>query len=132
MFAERLLHEVVLHRRSFSAAQAQEWARGLLASVHRGLCAMRGHDVILHLEPRRLSVRCVDCGWESRGWMIDRPRFVYTSDRPVRRDFRAHAEPPRAPSATVTGDVSGFVDPSVRDSSERAIRMAPRTILTAS
>ena len=97
MLAERLLHDVGLHGASFSAAQAQQWARGVFACVRRRLCGMRGHDLILHFEPRRLSLQCVDCGWESTGWMIDRPRFSYTNDRPVRRDVRAHAEPPRAP-----------------------------------
>ena len=75
MLAERLLHDVGLARPSFSAPQAGEWARGLLASVRRGLCGMRGHDPFLHFEPRRLSLRCVDCGWESSGWTIDRLRF---------------------------------------------------------
>jgi hypothetical protein len=89
MPAERLLHEVGLHGPSFSAAQAHEGARGLLACVRRGLCAMRGHDLVFHFEPRRLSLQCLDCGWESTGWMIDRPRFSYTRDRPVRGSHRA-------------------------------------------
>jgi hypothetical protein len=79
MLAERLLHDVGLHRSSFSAGQAEEWARGPLAWVRRGLCAMRGHDLFLHFEPRRLSRRCVECGWESSGWTIDRPRFSYNT-----------------------------------------------------
>ena len=44
MIAERLRHEVGLHG-SFSVAQTHEWAWGLLACVHRGLCAIGGHDL---------------------------------------------------------------------------------------
>ena len=74
MLADRLIHGVGLHRPSFAGVQADEWARRVLAWVHRGLCAMRGHDLFLHREPRRLSLRCFHCGWESTGWTIDRPR----------------------------------------------------------
>ena len=97
MLAERLLHDVSLHGASFGAAQAHQWARGVVAYARRRLCAMNGHDLILHFEPRRLSLQCVDCGWESSGWMIDRPRFSSTIDRPVRRDVMPHVEPPRVP-----------------------------------
>ena len=89
MLAERLIHGVGLHRPSFTRVEADEWARRVLAGVHRGLCAMRGHDLILHREPCRLSLRCVQCGWESSGWLIDRPRFSDTYDRPVRGSHRA-------------------------------------------
>ena len=75
MLAERLLHHVGFHGSGFSAAQAHEWARGLLDCMRRRFCATRGHDLILQFEPGRVSLRCVDCGWRSAGWMIDRPRF---------------------------------------------------------
>ena len=80
MLAERLLHHVGFHGSGFSAAQAHEWARGLLVCVRRRWCAMRGHDLILQFEPGRVSLRCVDCGWKSAGWMIDRPRFSYRDE----------------------------------------------------
>jgi hypothetical protein len=76
MFAERVVHDVGLHWPSITAAQANGWAGRQLAHLHRGLCALRGHDLVLHREPRRLSVRCVGCGWESSGWTIDQPRHV--------------------------------------------------------
>ena len=78
MLAERWLHEVGLHGGSFSAAQIHEWSRVLLTFVRRRVCAIRGHELRFHFEPRRLSLRCVDCGWETSGWAIDRPRFSYT------------------------------------------------------
>ena len=74
MLAERLRQDVGLHPSSFGTPQVEEWSRGVLACVHRGLCAMHGHDLFLHFEPHRLSLRCVGCGWESSGWALDRPR----------------------------------------------------------
>lgn len=70
-------------RRSRAAWLPSEMAWSLIAGVRRGLCAIRGHDLICQCKPRRLSLRCLDCGWESSGWTIDAPRFSYTSDRPA-------------------------------------------------
>ena len=98
MLAERLLHDVRLHGAPFSTTQVHEWARRVIACVRQGLCAMRGHEPLLHVEPRRLSLRCIECGWQSPGWLIDRPRFSYIHGRSVRRDVRARVELPRAPS----------------------------------
>ena len=75
MIAARLLHDVGLQRPLVGATQAEEWARWVVARVHRGLCAMHGHDLLLHFEPRRLALLCVNCGWESAGWTFDRPRL---------------------------------------------------------
>jgi hypothetical protein len=73
--SERWFYDLGLRRAAFSIAQANRWACGVLAGVHQRLCAMRGHDLVLHFEPHRVSLRCVDCGWDSSGWLIDRPRF---------------------------------------------------------
>jgi hypothetical protein len=52
------------------------WAR-------QALCGLRGHSMLLHFEPDRLSLRCFACGAETTGWTLDiRPEF--------RRDARAH------------------------------------------
>ena len=128
MLAERLLHEVGLHGPSFSAAQTQEWARGFLACVRRRLCAMRGHDLILHFEPRCLSLQCIDCGWESSGWMIERPRFSYTHDRPVRRSHRASSAAAfkvscsRSPTRSIA---DANTEAAGTDASRRDQRMSP-------
>jgi hypothetical protein len=43
---------------------------------HRALCGLRGHEMVRHFEPARLSLRCVACGAETPGWTIDvRPAF---------------------------------------------------------
>ena len=80
MLAHRFLHDGALHGPSVSLAQAPEWRQRVLARVQRGLCRMRGHDLLLHVEPGRMSLRCVDCGWESTGWAIEGSR-VRSADR---------------------------------------------------
>lgn len=72
MLAGHLLHHVGLHRPSFGFAHPGEWTHWILGHVHRRLCAMRGHDLFLRFEPRRLALRCIDCGWESPGWTIEK------------------------------------------------------------
>ena len=88
MLAERLLHYVGVHGSGFSAPQAHEWAQCLLGCMHRRFCATRGHDLMLQFEPDRVSLRCVDCGWESAGWTIDRPLFSCT-DELINADARS-------------------------------------------
>ena len=80
MFAERLIHDIELHWPSITVAHANQWARRQLVHLHRGVCALRGHDLVLYRAPRRLSVRCIDCGWESSGWTIEKPRDGRHSD----------------------------------------------------
>ena len=71
MLTEQLLHRIGLHRPSFSLPHAEERTHRVLSQLHRGWCAMRGHDLLLHFESRRLSLSCADCGWESPGWLLD-------------------------------------------------------------
>ena len=88
MSAEGLLRHGGLHVSSCGAIQAQGWARVLFDRVRRRLCQMLGHNLTLHNEPGRLSVQCADCGWESSGWLIDRPHFVFTYGHPRRKASR--------------------------------------------
>lgn len=64
--------------------------------VSQLLCAMRGHDSILHFEGNRVMMRCTSCGYDSPGWEIsgraprqrfegDRRRHVLTPQRLVLR-----------------------------------------------
>lgn len=34
-------------------------------------CGLSGHDMVLHFEPERLSLRCLGCGLRTQGWTID-------------------------------------------------------------
>jgi hypothetical protein len=37
-------------------------------------CGITGHDVLLRYEPKRLSLQCTTCGYESPGWELDPAR----------------------------------------------------------
>jgi len=43
--------------------QARVW-------LHEMLCALHGHDLVLHFERARICLRCVTCGHETPGWRI--------------------------------------------------------------
>jgi hypothetical protein len=39
--------------------------------VRKSVCGLRGHDMVLHFEPERLSLQCLACGVRTHGWTID-------------------------------------------------------------
>jgi hypothetical protein len=51
--------------------------------VGQWLCAVRGHDSVLHFEGNRVMMRCTSCGHDSPGWEISGrgPRQRYEGDR---------------------------------------------------
>ena len=73
MVGQHSLHHVGLHWPAFSLAHHRGWTYAVLTQVHRGWCAIRGHELLLRFEPRRISLSCAECGWESPGWSLDRP-----------------------------------------------------------
>ena len=36
--------------------------------VRQFLCALHGHDALLHFEGGRMSLQCTSCGYETPGW----------------------------------------------------------------
>jgi hypothetical protein len=40
------------------------------AWVRQAGCALTGHDMIRHFEPRRVSLQCMHCGVETAGWNL--------------------------------------------------------------
>ncbi len=38
--------------------------------IYRLLCAIRGHDAVMHFDANRLSLRCLNCGYETPGWSL--------------------------------------------------------------
>jgi len=52
------------------------WLHGIYRRV---ICVVTGHKTVLHFEPRRLALRCTDCGYETPGWIIGE----YTPSRSV-------------------------------------------------
>jgi len=47
-------------------------AERAIGRVVEMFCAFRGHQTVLHFGERRLSLKCVTCGYESPGWDIGR------------------------------------------------------------
>lgn len=57
--------------------RARSWAR-------QAICAVHGHDFVLHCERSRLSLRCASCGHDTRGWEIgNRGRCIEAVSQPL-------------------------------------------------
>ena len=84
---------------SISVIGVVRWA---VSRGHRALCGLRGHEMVRHFEPARLSLRCVACGAETPGWTIDvRPAFrrVAPPRAKVHRLAAGTTPPPRSSCA---------------------------------
>lgn len=49
-------------------------ARAMIWTMHglqRMMCGLRGHDAVLHFERHRLSLRCLNCGHQTAGWVVE-------------------------------------------------------------
>lgn len=58
---------------------------GMSSRVHTFFCGLGGHELLLNVEPTRLSLKCSSCPYETAGWTV--------KGRPYdgRSIFRAHA-----------------------------------------
>ena len=54
----------------------------LMQRMRQVLCALRGHDAMLHFEDNRVLLRCTSCSHESPGWNVgeQRPRLRFAGD----------------------------------------------------
>ena len=54
----------------------------LMLRIGQWLCALRGHDSVLHFEGNRVMMRCTSCGHDSPGWDTSgrAPRQRYEGD----------------------------------------------------
>jgi hypothetical protein len=43
---------------------------GLSGKIHSFFCGLGGHDLLLNVEPTRLSLRCSSCPYETPGWAV--------------------------------------------------------------
>jgi len=43
---------------------------GLSGKVHTFFCGLGGHDLLLNVEPTRLSLKCTSCPYETPGWLV--------------------------------------------------------------
>ena len=41
-----------------------------MQSLDRMMCGLHGHDAVLHFERHRLSLRCLNCGHQTAGWIV--------------------------------------------------------------
>ena len=76
MLAVRLRHGIGWHRPAFDAARIEASAGRLVVYARQIVCGIRGHDLVLGFEPHHLSLHCMNCGWKSEGWWIDRRRAL--------------------------------------------------------
>ena len=42
----------------------------MLGRMQQRICALQGHNLLLHFETNRLSLRCATCGWDTPGWSV--------------------------------------------------------------
>ncbi|MGH9237299.1 MAG: hypothetical protein ACRD3G_04590 [Vicinamibacterales bacterium] len=61
--------------------------RSALQRVQQALCALTGHEFMIHREPGRLCLECTHCGRRTRGWAIAPPvsRHATRPVAPLRR-----------------------------------------------
>lgn len=94
LLMNRLARSTVSDARSASAMHERKFPEGsgvmagmpeltqlLVSRGRQAFCAFRGHDMILHFEPNRLSLQCWACGAQTPGWRLD-PRPRPESHRP--------------------------------------------------
>ena len=63
-------------------------------------CGMRGHLILMHFEPNKLSLQCGLCGYESEGWEVGRPMTARRQiNNPQARPDRRRALRPLPSSA---------------------------------
>jgi hypothetical protein len=60
----------------------------LTLKVRRGLCALHGHDALLHFDKGHVSLLCTSCGHQSPGW-----QFGGAAERRGAPVATAHASP---------------------------------------
>jgi hypothetical protein len=54
-----------------TAVRAIALTRLATSYVRQVVCGLRGHEMVLHFEPDRLSLQCLACGARTQGWTID-------------------------------------------------------------
>jgi hypothetical protein len=57
---------------------AAVWSRAVdeavsgLRWVRQAWCGVGGHEMVKRFEPGRVSLECLSCGGQTRGWTLDR------------------------------------------------------------
>jgi len=48
----------------------KERAFQMVCRMQQRICAVQGHNLLLHFETHRLSLQCATCGWDTPGWIV--------------------------------------------------------------
>jgi hypothetical protein len=56
---------------SHDEADAEGYGGRAIDWLRQMFCGLHGHDTMLHFEQERMSLRCVSCGHETPGWMLN-------------------------------------------------------------
>ena len=69
------------HEGSHKISETSFVARAV-GRIGQVICAMSGHDAVMHFEGKRVMMRCTSCGHDSPGWEIEEraPRLRYEGD----------------------------------------------------
>jgi hypothetical protein len=70
-----------MNRRQLPFDVAGRLIVGLSRRAHALACGLSGHDLLLHVEPGRLSLRCISCPYETPGWALKTPPQRSTMSR---------------------------------------------------
>ena len=84
------LHSVASERDSApeeDGAHADGLGGRVIDRVRQMFCGLHGHDSMLQFEQDRMFLRCVSCGHETPGWLLDETPPTVT----IRGDARRHA-----------------------------------------
>lgn len=73
MTLQAVVHAVTV---SHGSEHIQQFADHVTSRIYHVLCAIHGHDEVLHLEHGRMTLRCMTCGHESPGWTVGPRRYT--------------------------------------------------------
>jgi hypothetical protein len=71
--------------------QGEDWLARWLWQLRRLSCwLVRRHDEFMQFEKNRLSLKCISCGHETPGWVLDRktPLIRFPAERRLTQDSR--------------------------------------------
>lgn len=70
----------------------------VVCAAHRLVCLVHGHELVMQFDHRRLSLRCVHCGYRTPGWALGEPPRITASvvRRPPFERVAAPGEPKAA------------------------------------
>ena len=65
-----MLSEALRMLHPFSTTGQHHYVEDVSRRVLQTICAVHGHELMLHYERGRICLRCIDCGHETTGWSL--------------------------------------------------------------